>query len=353
MVMRRLALAAAAAAAAVLLSCNTNFAPQYLVRDLRVLAVRAEVLEDPDAADAAPGQTMRLTALLANPQRLAEVRVRWKACLPRLDQAVSPCLDTSVLRDPDALSGPDVVDVGEGTSVDFRVPDALAPLLQTLVDRARSRPELACSLYAELPVVVIASAPGAETRVAVKTARVVPCEMADTSRCKAPVTVLPTDYAPNSNPALLAVRANPANADACSDGTPVARACTTDQDCDGGHCVLAGPGSSRRPGQCDDAIAPGPQRLCARPTSDKPKSLEIYNQCSIGSRDPTPFFEALSFQWYASGGEFKGANGGAPGSNGNVTDSPVTFTAPKGPFTLWVIIRDGRGGEDWLERDYP
>lgn len=330
--------------AAALLSCNTNFAPQYLVRDLRILAVRAEVVGDgAEQADADAGQTVRLTALVANPERLA-VTVRWKACLPQQGEAVSPCLDTSVLRDPDSLSGPGVVDLGEGASVSVTVPPELQPALQALIDRAKAQPSLACTLYAELPVVVIASAPGAQTRIAVKTARLTPWrEVAnDPSLARA--------YVRNRNPSLAAVRASPIDPDACVGGSPVARACTSDDDCGGGtRCLLAAPGASDLRGQCADGIAPGEQPLCARPADN---AVQIYQQCSEdGTRQQ--FFEDLTFQWYTTAGVLKNSEGNAPGAVGNVTDDRVTFTAPSGSFTMWVIIRDGRGGEDWLERDFP
>jgi hypothetical protein len=334
---------ALAVAAAALLSCNTNFAPQYLVRDLRILAARAQVVGSGiGTADADAGETLSLTALVANPERLPGLTVQWKACLPQQGESVSPCLDPAVLRDPAALSGPGVVALGEGTSVLVDIPSALAPLLQVLIDRARSAPELACTLYAELPVIAIASAPGAETRLAVKTARLTPWrEVAGTPLANA--------YVRNRNPGLDRVRARPS--DTCTGGTTVARPCGSDGDCDdpGASCDRTHAGSPTAPGQCVYALTLGEQELCTRSKGD---SVQIYNQCqTTGERDQ--FFEDLTYQWYATAGVFKNADGSGLGSNGNVTGDRVTFTPPVGPFTLWVIVRDGRGGEDWIVRDYP
>jgi hypothetical protein len=55
--------------------------------------------------------------------------------------------------------------------------------------------------------------------------------------------------------------------------------------------------------------------------------------------------EDLSWQWYSTGGEFPEFDG-----IGNATGGSVDFVRPAEPFTIWAILRDGRGGEDWLER---
>ena len=31
----------------------------------------------------------------------------------------------------------------------------------------------------------------------------------------------------------------------------------------------------------------------------------------------------------------------------------MDFEPPDGPFTIWTILRDGRGGEAWLVREVP
>ena len=67
--MRRLATLALALAA----GCDTGFSPQYLVEDLRILAVRVQVVGSL-AADADLGETVRLTALVANPRGRAPLR---------------------------------------------------------------------------------------------------------------------------------------------------------------------------------------------------------------------------------------------------------------------------------------
>jgi hypothetical protein len=147
------------------------------------------------------------------------------------------------------------------------------------------------------------------------------------------------------------VRARSSDPDVCTGGATVARPCGSDGDCDdpGARCDATAPGSGGAPGQCSYEMTAGEQPLCARPRND---AVQIYKQCQLtGQRDQ--FFEDLSFQWYATGGVFKNSDGSGLGSNGNVTSDRVSFTPPPGPFTLWVIVRDGRGGEDWIARNYP
>ena len=83
--MRRLATLALALAA----GCDTGFSPQYLVEDLRILAVRVQVVGSL-AADADLGETVRLTALVANPRGRAPLRVRWATCIPDGTEALPP-----------------------------------------------------------------------------------------------------------------------------------------------------------------------------------------------------------------------------------------------------------------------
>jgi hypothetical protein len=39
------------------------------------------------------------------------------------------------------------------------------------------------------------------------------------------------------------------------------------------------------------------------------------------------------------------------GGLGNAEGSHLDFVAPPGPFTLWLILRDGRGGDAWKPFD--
>ena len=330
---------AALLAALLLAGCNEEFAPQYLVTDFRVLAIRAQVVGSEPLADGDAGDTLRLEALLANPEGLSPVDVRWKACLPVEGQTVPPCLDASYLADPARLDGaPGVLDLGSGMSVEVPVPAELAPALAALVERAIAEPAYACTLYAQVPVVAIATA-GPRQRVALKGARLTPYRVVAG-------TPLEGAYPPNLNPSLQAVTAGLTSAEACDAGVPAARACQTSADCGGLACL---PDPAGGPGQCDDPRPPAGAFLCAR---HAPDAVQSVFQCRAdGSR--VPLFEELDYQWYVTGGSFDGPTVEPVSGTGNVTDHSVSFWPPAGPYTMWVIVRDGRGGSGWLRRDYP
>jgi hypothetical protein len=79
----------------------------------------------------------------------------------------------------------------------------------------------------------------------------------------------------------------------------------------------------------------------------RPTSSERFDQCAPdGTR--TGFHESLDWQWYVTDGTFPDVGG-----VGNAVGADVEFERPGGAFTLWVIVRDGRGGEGWLARTFP
>ena len=321
-----------------LLSCGVHFAPQYLVQDLRILAARAQVKGAAGSlADGDSGDTVVLSALVANPQGLAPLRVSWKACFPVPGLSVPPCLDPAYLRDPALLeTAPGLVDLGEGLSVEVAVPAELGPYLAALVGRAQSEPAYTCTLYAEIPVLAVATA-GTSRQMAVKRVRLTPYrELAGTS--------LQDAYVPNLNPALAEVRGSPTSPTDCSSGVPAIRSCLVDADCGGVACLPAGVGA----GACDDPLAGDQVTLC---TLAAPGSAQIYSECNPdGSRLPRD--ESLTYQWYTSAGTFGSRDPSAGAGSGNQTGDRVTFFPPAGPATMWVIVRDGRGGVGWLQRDF-
>lgn len=308
--------------------CDTGFAPQYLVEDLRILAVRAQVVGSL-AADPDLGETVRLTALVANPRGRAPLRVRWATCIPDGTEALPPCLDSDALRDLDRLlEDPRVIALGEGAEIDVSVPE-VAGAFDRIIARAEAEPAYACSLYLELPVLVIADA-GGERELAVKRVRLTP-------RRETAGTDLAGAYVTNSNPVPLAVRRVEEEGLPCGDGLPVLVPCFDDSACDGTGCGADG--------YCAAAFPERRGFLCARP--DPGAADPPYNQCAPdGTR--TPFFESLDWQWYVTAGKFPEFSG-----VGNATGDEVEFEPPAGPFTIWAILRDGRGGEGWLARDVP
>lgn len=309
------------AALVALAACDTDFAPQYLVKELRVLAVRAEV-DGGTAADATPGSTVLLRALVANPHG-DPFTVRWYGCLPRGDEAAPSCLDEAVLRDPARLATTaGVVPLGEGETISVRVDDyaaAVEAALGFVLDRALSEPTYQCLLYAEMPVVAVVEG-GGRRELALKRVRVTPAS--DDPRIQGPPLAREDpqrpDYVPNDNPVALAVL----------------RSLTGGGSCAGGITV----------GPTDGAYGAGETALCGIAAAG---STQEYNVCD-GAGEPDATREGISWQWYVTAGEFPDADG-----IGNATDNPIDFIRPAGAFTLWAIVRDGRGGESWLTREVP
>jgi hypothetical protein len=329
------------------LACSADVPPQWRVRDLRILAVRSEVVGSPapPLADADSGDTVRITALVANPLSLTPFRVRFVTCLPSGTDALSPCLDPTALRDVDALlASPGVVQLGDGVAagpyawaLTVTVPDLndLTTLFGQLISRAEATPGLQCRLYLELPVVVVAEA-GADRQIAVKRVRLTPQHLIAG-------TPLEGAYVPNHDPQARGAWFVPDEGTPCTTGTPIAVPCSDPAPCGNGVCGADG--------LCAAPIPAGSGFLCAladcTPSDPPVCSVEAYNQCAPdGTR--TLFAETLEWQWYATDGDFPDAD-----VFGNATSTPEKFVPPAGPFTLWGIIRDGRGGEAWIVRDVP
>jgi hypothetical protein len=319
------------------LACNANVPPQWRVRELRILAIRSEVVGSPapPLADGDSGDTVRITALIANPLSLTPFRVRFATCLPSGTDALPPCLDPSALRDVDKLlASPGVVQLGDGVAagpyawaITVNVPD-LTALFEQLIARAVATPGYQCRLYLELPVVVVADA-GDDRQLAVKRVRLTP-------RHLVAGTALQDAYVPNRDPQPLGAWFVPGEDSPCQTGTPIAVPCSSRAPCVSGTCGADG--------FCAAAIPVRTGFLCAIHDGS---SVGAFNQCAPdGTR--TLLAETLDWQWYATDGDFPDAD-----VFGNATATPEKFIPPAGPFTIWTIVRDGRGGEGWIVRDVP
>ncbi len=295
------------AAALLLAACNTNVDPQFRVNDVRIMAIRSAVLAGA-SADVQPGDTLVLDALVANPLGRPGLSIEWFACLPQGNDAVLPCSDLATLSDPSRLAGdPSVMVLGSGPHVEYTPPAAkLTAALDFAIDTARREPTYRCRLYAELVVVVVASAEGKRS-VAEKAVRVVP-------------TSLPPDvtsyYTLNHNPKADDVLRAPSDPDACTGGTSLG----------------AGP------------FPAGKTVICGRANSvPGTYTADRFNLCNPDGSITPEQDESLSWQWYAAGGDFP-----AVGGVGNARGDHVDFTRPPDAFALWGILRDGRGGTDWV-----
>jgi hypothetical protein len=313
---RSLRLPAAALAALAALSCNTGFEPQYRVTDLRILGVRASALDGRGqpglSADVTVEDDVQLEVLLANPLGRAAPRVRWYSCLPADREAASPCLEPEFLKDPAGLAAAfGARQIAEGVAPVLSLPDfaaaagpALADLVEAALVEAEQKPSLRCLLFLEVPIVVVAEAEG-RREVALKRVRLVPT---DAELASHPGV---NQYVRNLNP-------DP-------DRTGAVRALPGEEDCAPGDLPLT-------------PMPPERTFLCARADAEG-----TYGTCDAGGAT-TQTRESYSFQWYATGGEFPEFDG-----RGNATGGSVEFARPQGPFTLWMIVRDGRGGESWKE----
>ncbi len=341
-----------APALAALAGCNTGFAPQYRVTDLRILAVQSQVVGT-HTADADLGDTVRLTALVANPQGRAGLSVRWRACRPTDAQTLPPCLDPQWIRDPARFDGPEAVAAGilpleavpgatlapDGTWIqvpltDPQVQAAIQTAFAQLVQNATANPAFACTLYVDMPVVVIATAAGRQ-EVSVKRVRLTPLrEVTDPA--------LVGKYVLNLNPGVAGMMEDPSDAENCTGGTSLAISCDGVA-CTQGTCTAdpqgGAPTCSPPPGGLDAV----PHVLCG--VVDASLS-QTYFQCSVDGileRD-----ERTNWQWYTTDGSFSDTD-----AVGNATNAHPRFTRPAGAFTIWLLLRDGRGGEAWMRRDFP
>jgi hypothetical protein len=305
-------------------ACNLDAPQQYLVPDVRIIAIRDWVEGAPDRADADLEELLHLEALVANPlgRDPSTVTVDWYGCAPFTGTLpLPPCLDGARLAQPETFaSAPGVVPLATGTlasgtpgaDVDLRAasPSPLralvAPALDLVYAAVVADPSLRCQAYVELPIVAIAHASDV-TEVAVKRVRISPTSLLSINPSTAGIYVL------NDNPAILDVVSEPTSTDPCAGGAPLA-----------------------------DPLPAGTFTVCAAPTAT---AAQTFNQCDADG-NLTGIDEELEWQWYVSAGELGGTS-----FSGDATGDNVDLTPPGGAFTLWVIVRDGRGGSSWERFD--
>lgn len=316
-------------------ACNEDFTPQYRVTDLRILSIRSEAPPGSFFADAVTQDaTVRLRALVVNPKGRAPVHYTWTACLPLdADAASGTCLDPAYLRDPEKLAlapGAIPLAAGEGLdAIDVPLPDATAALA-AIAARTEAQPGYACRPYVEVPVVLTVEA-GDVRQTAVKIVRIAGTDD-------------PTEYVRNTNTAVHELRLHPTKDQGC-DGDLVVQACDSDAQCSGAPCL---PGADGERGRCATPGATFPPSggfdVCAYPDWSR---IQKYDVCDPDGVRSTAH-EVPSWQWYVSGGDIDQTN-----VVGNATGERVTLRRPDGPFTVWIVLHDGRGGEGWMRYDAP
>ncbi len=266
-----------------------------LVSAPRILAVRAE------PAEAMPGATVMFQALLGAPPGVSAGSPAWSFCVaPKPlteDNVVSDaCLGTQALRP-----------ASRGLAVTASTPSngcsLFGPDVSTVGQRLRD-PDATGGYYQPLRLDLGASEP---TFALVR----ISCDLANASAASA--TAFARAYVPNQNPQLLPLAASVG-------GVPVSF----------------------------DAIATE-ARVDLRATWP-PSSAETYAHYDVASDTVGTKRESLTLAWYSSSGVLdQEATGRA--EDDTTTSSDNTWTAPATGETasLWVVLRDSRGGVDFAE----
>ncbi len=101
----------------------------------------------------------------------------------------------------------------------------------------------------------------------------------------------------------------------------------------------------------DDTVTAGPPDSDKRGVELIPKlsedSIEVlYKSKEPGLADPT---ERIVFSWLSTAGRFSYGRSSDKAPDTRFRAAPLADN-PDGEVRIWVVVRDGRGGVDWLER---
>jgi hypothetical protein len=326
---------------ALLSSCVPSFDDDLsTIRTVRVLAIQSS------PAEAAPGATVALTALVAAPDG-STTSLRWALCTAR-----KPLTELGPVN-PECLLPPSVdpdagIALGSGDSVSVKLPSDACQLFgpirpQALAGQAQGRPvdpDTTGGFYQ--PVTASLSATDQVTLGAVRLS----CPLTDATPTE--LVAFAAVYRPNQNPdfATLALQ----HAD--GDSTPIANGdtvsvkpgevvtfrstwqeCPTDSVCGDGIC-----GANEDKSNC--------AADCLTPVGCS--GAETYPVFDAATQQSTLQRESIRISWYASGGNFSNPVTGRDETE-TASDSENGWTAPvsSGPTQLWLVIRDARGGQSF------
>ncbi|HVZ88471.1 MAG TPA: hypothetical protein VHG72_15980 [Polyangia bacterium] len=353
----------AATALAALPACESGFdRNDQIVNSLRILGIRSHVVENTDTtdwADAQVGDTLELSALVTNPANVG-VTITWLACVPNGTDVLPPCNDANLLKNPVSLIGmandpsTGVLNLGTTNPVQFTVPSEVQPLLDAVLTRAydpnnpqAANPQAECSLFVEVPLIVILQGSDGEVFTATQNVRLSPW-----SQVGANATVPQYQYyIRNANPSITGFFDNPPSRTVCA-GQPLTVVCQSDAD-----CAAFSAGTTCQPnGFCAPGTFPdGNQTICL--ALDMPQD---YYDCGLSGpeldNDPdgSPnVAEQPSITWYATAGSIGTIARPKAGTGTDLASETYSaFTRATGPFTIYGVVRDGRGGETWLAQDF-
>lgn len=281
-------------------ACVPDFPPASELGDEpQVLAVRATPPE------AAPGEAIRLDALIHWPE--STPGLAWLVCIPGplddLDTCVSSRFTTldAVARcedEPEAA----LCLAGRDATALYRVPDRLLPADQE---------EL--TLYVELVATSLPAGPAACDE-AVR-------DIYPTTDCALSLKRLAVSERPepNRNPVLLPLLVNGESLDATAP-----------------HVLDLG------------GVDPGDFKV------DLGVSVEPESVDELGMGDPPPDEARLPVLWYTTCGSLGDDAGSVRCARDGECVAHETGWSPKtsGDCTVHVVVRDGRGGVDWLTREF-
>ncbi len=306
---------------ALLGGCEEDFKPESEVAGLRVLGLRAT------PAELAPGQTATLSALVVDPTRPGQRNtLLWLGCeADPLNLGRSACSDTEALADPAKL----VPVAGDGTQ------PQLPPGMSVIGFNETASYTVREDLFAEL-------APEDPRRRSGTVGQVLLLAIAEE------VSPLPTreelealfERVRNREvPSVMTLFRMKVSEDGQSNHNPELGPLRA------GSEVLA-PGTTLRL----SGDGPTPLELTAPDTS-----FETYTQPTPDGAEETKT-EQLIAAWYATAGRFE------PYRMVLRSETPLEYLPPDGsrlqPFpekrqgTLWVVVRDVRGGQAWREMPF-
>ncbi len=321
-VMRRLLAAMAACALAGAAGC-ASFAPASIVVDLRVLGIEADLPEvvvafDPQHPEATTFPTVHLTALVADPADTRRLAWEMTACAPTLDErcddptAQNQAFASGVIDDPEGATLSEIhaaLDIQPGVLQEAVTLDSLAGFGGVAV---------------QIEMCVRPEGEGCDSKHAVWAAKRIVYASKD----------MPPGRTPNQNPSIDAIWTQLVVFESGRCWDPA----TTPLD------VTAGADVELRPIEPDGI----------RETYQLPK-------LSGGVQTIT---ENITYSWFATAGSFSREQSGGPiDLFGNVPERSTVWTAPAadqladipggaddGRVNLWVVQRDERGGQSWVQR---
>jgi len=332
------ALLTAAIAALGLSSCESGFdRNDQIVNSLRILGASTHINngDGVDWADAEVGDTVTLSALVANPTAIPTVTVTWVTCLPSPN--VTPCTSETVLRRPQDLIGmAGVIELGVGETIQYTVPQEVQPLLDMLIANADQNVNAQCALYIQAPIIIIVQGSDGSVVTALKNLRLSPWSQTGPGATDPRLQ----HYIRNSNPSITALNI-PSDKSACA-GQTLVQSCLSDADCGGATCSSEG--------WCPPLPFPaGSQTICGQiPDAD----IQTYYYCGMDGVDGSEM-EYPTIIWYATGGaQATIDNKNTAGTPDLASRTFELYTRPPGPFTLYGVVRDGRDGENWIAQAF-